>query len=93
MRSPAMTPVIDLLGRLKDRAAKDLLVKLAKDSRWGDLRRPVLSALKEILTPEELNGLDLPPPPLPPGIRPIGGRRLPAPERRGGPEPFVPTDN
>jgi hypothetical protein len=79
---------------LKDRAAKDLLVKIAKDSRWPALRRPVLAALEQILTPEEMKGLELPPPPLPPGIRHMGGRRPPVllpPE--GGPVPFVPTDN
>ena len=86
MAADAMTPVIDLLGRLKDREARDLLVKIAKDNRWGGLRRAVMAALEQILTPEEMKELNLPQP------RSIPGK-LPRPIMRGGPEPFVPTDN
>ena len=86
MQADTMKPAIDLLGNLKDRAAKDILVKIAKEDRWRDLRKEAVAALKEILTPEEMKELNLPEPQFIPG-------RLPRPIIRGGPEPFVPTDN
>ena len=59
-RVAAMTPVVSLLGQLKDKDAKDLLVKQTKDERWAALRRPTLAAFKELLSPEEQKALNTP---------------------------------
>jgi hypothetical protein len=69
-RVAAMTPVVHLLGRLKDKDAKDLVVKQTKGARWGALRRPALAAFKDILTPEDQKALQTPAAgDFPPGIR------------------------
>jgi hypothetical protein len=80
-----MTPVINLLGQLKDRDARDLLVKQTQDERWSALRRPALAAFKNILSPEEQKALETPSgADLPPGIRRI--------KRIDGPLPPVPAE-
>jgi hypothetical protein len=80
----AVTPVINLLGRLKDKDAKDLLVKQAQNQRWSALRRTIQSAFKDLLTPEDQKALTPAGGDFPRGIRNI--------KRIDGPLPPVPVE-